>query len=179
MRGWGFHVRTRRGVAAALLALGAPLTLTACAASSYAGVPLRAGAADPRLQQLARRAQSGDKHAQLELGKHLEIGCGVSRDRRWARRLLRQASRDSGGTLWVYAPGVSGAQGRLAPVSMGPPLIGIAEAQARLAGRAGQLACTSAGLVEEADFEATPPVGGLSEGAPNPGGSPRQEEVRP
>jgi TPR repeat protein len=77
MRKGAFQVRALRGFAAALLALAAPLTLAACAPTSYAGISLKPGAADPELQSLARRAQGGDKHAQLELGIRYEEGRGV------------------------------------------------------------------------------------------------------
>jgi hypothetical protein len=53
-----FQCQARRGLAAAALALCAPVALTACAApSTYAGIPLTPGVADPELQDLARRAQ--------------------------------------------------------------------------------------------------------------------------
>lgn len=48
--------------------------------ATYAGIPLAAGAANPQVQSLARRAQAGDKHAQLELGIRYEQGRGLPRD---------------------------------------------------------------------------------------------------
>jgi hypothetical protein len=58
------------------------LPLWACANGSYGGIPLVSGAASVELQDLARRAQAGDKHAQLELGIRFEEGRGVPVDRK-------------------------------------------------------------------------------------------------
>jgi hypothetical protein len=78
--------RVRRSICALLL-LCAPLVAGACAATSYAGIPLAAGAADPELQALARRAQAGDGQAQLELGIRYEQGRGVPAQPALARSL--------------------------------------------------------------------------------------------
>jgi TPR repeat protein len=105
-----------------------------CAGGSYAGIPLAADAADPELQQLARRAQTGDKQAQLELGIRYEEGRGVLRDLDRAERLYRGAAAASGGRTWVYSPSVrKGGSGRAIPVDRGPRQPGLAEAARRLA----------------------------------------------
>jgi hypothetical protein len=107
--------------------------LSACASNSYAGIPLTAGAADPELQALARRAETGDKRAQLELGIRYEEGRGVPRNLQRAEDLYRKAAADSGGTLWVYSPPVGeNGKGRVIPVDRGPRQVGLAEAKRRL-----------------------------------------------
>jgi hypothetical protein len=80
-----------RGAFAAALSIAAGV-LSACASTSYAGIPLTAGAADAELQDLARRAQAEDKHAQLELGIRYEEGRGVAPDFRRASKLYRSAA---------------------------------------------------------------------------------------
>ena len=50
-------------VCALLLPACAPALLAGCTASTYSGISLHPGAADPELQTLAYRAQAGDKHA--------------------------------------------------------------------------------------------------------------------
>lgn len=95
-----------RGVRAPFVALltCVSLSLSACA-SSYAGIPLAAGTADPELQSLARRAQAGDAKAQLELGIRYEEGRGVPADRSRARRLyFAAASESSGKRISIYLP---------------------------------------------------------------------------
>ena len=110
------------------------ITLQACAApSSYMGISLVAGAADPELQQLAYRAQAGDKQAQLELGIRFEEGRGVPVDAKRAMGLYRMAASDSGGTMWVYTPPVGNeTKGRVMPINTGPRLPGLEEASRRL-----------------------------------------------
>lgn len=83
----------RAALAVAMLAV-MPL-LAACAVNSYAGIPFAAGAADPELQALARRAQAGDKHAQLDLGIRYEEGRGVPVDLGRAARLYRMAAEST------------------------------------------------------------------------------------
>jgi hypothetical protein len=115
------------------------LFISSCATNNYMGVPLTAGAADPELQELASRAQAGDKHAQLELGIAFEEGRGVPRELKTAEKLYRLAARDSGGTMWVYSPPVgNGASGRVIPLRRGPRQAGLTEAQARLEALDGQ-----------------------------------------
>jgi hypothetical protein len=116
----------------------ASCALAACAAgSSYMGIPLATAMAagpDAALRNLAARAQSGDKHAQLELGIRFEEGRGVPRDLAKAERLYRLAATDSGGTMWIYSPPVKeGASGRVIPVERGPLQPGLEEASRRLA----------------------------------------------
>src|ERR1044072_8936789 len=86
---------------------------TACTTHSYIGISLVPGQASPELQDLAARAQGGDKQALLDLGIRFEEGKGVPVDRGRAVRLYRQAASASGGTIWVYSPPVGdGARGR-------------------------------------------------------------------
>jgi TPR repeat protein len=118
--------------AAGTLAAGAALLLGGCAVNSYAGVSLKAGAAEPELQHIARRAQLGDKHAQLELGIRYEEGRGVAPDIARAEALYRLAAEDSSGASSTYVPGVGGRNGRVVSVRNGPPQQGLAEAKRRL-----------------------------------------------
>jgi hypothetical protein len=85
------------------------------------------------MRTLARRAQAGDKHAQLELGIRYEEGRGVERDLGRARKFYRAAASDSGGTKWIYSPSVgNGSKGRVIPVHTGPAQAGLTEAKVRL-----------------------------------------------
>ena len=115
--------------------LGAALPLAGCAApASYAGIPLEAGAADPELQSLARRADAGDKHAQLELGIRYEEGRRVPLDRKRAERLYRLAAADEVGRIYVYTPAVHpGGRGRVLSLRSGRREPGLREAARRLA----------------------------------------------
>jgi TPR repeat protein len=120
--------RAIRAAAAVLLA-----ATTACAAHSYMGIPLVPGQASPDVQSLARRAQSGDKQAQLDLGIRFEEGDGVPVDRKRAIMLYRQAASGGGGVTWVYSPPVGiGTSGRVLAVERGVQQKGLAEAKARL-----------------------------------------------
>jgi hypothetical protein len=124
--------RSLRGLVAALV-LCAPLVLSGCTSSSYLGIPFAAGAADADLQALARRAQAGDKHAQLELGVRYEEGRGVSADLHRAEQLYRMAASDSGGTTYVYSPPVGKhGRGRVIPVTQQIRRAGLPEARTRL-----------------------------------------------
>src|ERR1044072_5799874 len=64
---------------------------TACTTHSYMGISLVPGQASPELQDLAARAQGGDKQAQLDLGIRFEAGKEVAVDRGRAVRLYRQS----------------------------------------------------------------------------------------
>ena len=110
------------------------IPLGGCASSSYMGIPLVQGGAEPELQQLVQRARSGDKQAQLELGIAFEEGVGIERDLEKARALYRLAATDSSGQIWVYSPSVGNdTSGRVIPISVGPKLDGLPEAKRRLA----------------------------------------------
>ncbi len=112
----------------------APLLAGGCASHAYAGVPFAPGASDPELQTLARRAQSGDKRAQLELGIRYEEGRGVRADRQRAERLYRLAATDSGGPIAIYSPPVGPhGEGEVVTVERGSLERGLPEAEARLA----------------------------------------------
>ena len=84
------------------------------------------------LGRLAQRANTGDKHAQLELGIRFEEGRGVERDLKKARKLYGKAASDSGGTIWVYSPPVGNSPGRVIPLNTGPKFNGLTEAKKRL-----------------------------------------------
>lgn len=118
----------RRSIGAALLFAGA-----ACASNSYMGISLVSGQASADLQNLARRAQIGDKQAQLDLGIRFEEGAGVPVDRKRATKLYRLAAIDSGGPVWVYIPSVTeGRQGRVIQVGDGSRKPGLIQARLRL-----------------------------------------------
>lgn len=102
---WGEPNRVARAAFTAALALGS-VGLTACASSSYAGIPFAPGTADPELQRLARRAQGGDKQAQLDLGIRYEDGNGVALDRRRAEELYRKAASGTAAVQHVHSPAV-------------------------------------------------------------------------
>lgn len=83
------------------------------------------------LSDLARLASFGNRHAQLELGKRFENGRGVARDWDRAEKLYQSASKNSGGPIWIYVPGVGGAPGRVQQVDM-PVVVGLVEANIAL-----------------------------------------------
>lgn len=128
----GLRLTGKHGLLAAVLA--ASVLLTACAAPTrYAGIDLRPGTADPELQSLARRAQAGDRHAQLELGARYERGVGLPVDFGRAKALYQAAATSSGGTINVYvAPTRAGEPGYLTPVDLGPRRVGLPQAAAKL-----------------------------------------------
>jgi len=105
----------------------------ACASSDYMGLSMAPGAALPEVQALARRAQAGDKQAQLDLGIRFEEGKGVQQDKKRAMRLYRKAAQTSGGTMWVYMPSPgNGAPARVIPVARGSRQAGLEEAKQRM-----------------------------------------------
>ena len=114
--------------------LAASLATAACAApTSYMGIALAPGAANPAVQTLARQALTGDKHAQLALGIRYEEGDGVAPDPKRARKLYRAAATTTGGTIYVYVPPTrKGGRGYVTPVNMGPVVAGLKEAKERL-----------------------------------------------
>ena len=122
----------------ALCAATALAALSACAApSSYMGIAFApvaaAGSGQSEIQSLARRAQAGDKQAQLELGIRFEEGRGVSQDLERARKLYTKAATSSGGLKWIYSPPVgNGTKGRIIPLDTGLVSAGLAEAAVRL-----------------------------------------------
>ena len=129
MRRGRLYVRNLGTAVAALMLCAA----TACVSDSHAGIPLTAGAADPVLQELARRAQAGDKHAQLDLGIRYEEGRGVPVDLERAKKLYRAAATESGGTIQIYTPPVGeNGQGRVVSHNRGPIQPGLPEADRRL-----------------------------------------------
>lgn len=96
-------------------AIVAALALASCTANStYMGIPLRSGGADPDLGALARSAQSGNKRAKLNLGIRFEEARGVARNFQYAMKLYRAAATSSGGERFVYIP----AANHHAPITM-------------------------------------------------------------
>lgn len=120
-------------LAAIVLALSLVL-LPACTSNSYAGIAFAPSAADPALQALARRAEAGDKQAQLALGIRYEEGDGVPVDLDRARDLYRLAANDSGGPLYAYQPAVGNAPARVTRIADAPVQPGLEEARRRLEG---------------------------------------------
>jgi len=84
------------------------------------------------LVTLARRAQLGDKQAQLELGLRFEEGRGVARNLDNARALYSRAATTTGGDIAVYVPGVGDSPGRVTWVNTGPVMPGLSAARERL-----------------------------------------------
>lgn len=105
-----------------------------CAApNSYAGISFASGAAPVNLQEWARRAQLGDKEAQLELGVRFEEGNGVPVNLARAKSLYRSAATTSGGTAFVYVPASRpGRKGMIIPISRYPKIQGLELAKQRL-----------------------------------------------
>ena len=85
---------------------GAALLLAACASQSYMGISLVSGQAASEVQELARRAQNGDKQAQLDLGVRFEDGNGVVRNLARARQLYESAARPIKNITLIYIPSV-------------------------------------------------------------------------
>jgi TPR repeat protein len=93
-----------RATKLALAAVGAS-SLGACAARSvYEGIPLDKGAAEPGLQDLAKRAKAGNRQARLELGKRFEDGRGVVRDVQRACAIFTRTPSGTARETWVYTP---------------------------------------------------------------------------
>gem|GEM_PF-3809979 len=129
------HERARLTAVRACLAFGlamGALALGGCATGSYAGIPLAPGEAQADIEQLARRAQSGDKQAQLELGIRYEQGQGVAADLERAKMLYETAAGSSGGTHLAYSPGSRGGPGQWIPMNSGRESPGLPEAYLRL-----------------------------------------------
>jgi hypothetical protein len=99
--------RSLRAAARALLRLGAPLLLAACATNGYAGLAL---SSDSEIRALGRRALAGDERAQLELGVRFEEGRGVPADLDRARELyFDAATRPSRDRIVTYVATPGGA----------------------------------------------------------------------
>jgi TPR repeat protein len=121
------NVWLRRGIVST-----AALLLAACTTQSYMGISLVPGQASAEVQELAQRAQAGDKQAQLDLGIRYEEGNGVPRRVDYARRLYKAAAQTSGGTQLLYLPAGPDTSASATPVYLGPIRPGIAEAKQRL-----------------------------------------------
>lgn len=107
--------------------------MSGCITSNYLGIALAPGAADPTIQQLAERARSGDKQAQLELGIAFEEGRGVPQSITHARLLYRLAASESGGPIWVYVPASDGGDiPRVMKIDREQKVGGLDEARRRL-----------------------------------------------
>ena len=93
------------------------------------GIPSRPGAADPQLQELARRAMRyRDQYAQLELGKRYEYGIGVPVNWKAAAQLYMAAGTSHPGGIM----GRMGPMGTGIPMNIDAPRKGLPEARARL-----------------------------------------------
>jgi TPR repeat protein len=112
----------------------ASLALAACAApSSYMGISFAPGAAASNLQDLARRAQAGDKQAQLDLGIAYEEGRGDGVDLKRAEALYWMAAADTGRVVLVHSlPYGNGAHGRVLLIQPHRRQAAIPEARKRL-----------------------------------------------
>jgi len=111
------------------LLVGGALLLAGCAHPPVASC----GNSGDVVASLQCRAWSGDKLAQLEMGKRLESGDGVAIDLRQAARFYRMAAQDVSGTTYVYSPPV-GKHGRamVLPIRTGSDQPGLSEAKYRL-----------------------------------------------
>lgn len=111
------------------LLLGSLLLLAGCAHRQTASC---GNNSDP-LAGLQCRAWSGEKLAQLELGRRFETGDGVAVDLKQAAHFYRVAAQDISGTTYVYSPPV-GKRGRsmVLPLRTGIDQPGLAEAKYRL-----------------------------------------------
>jgi hypothetical protein len=117
---------------AAALALGAAGLTGGCAVSStYMGLNLTAPDLPVELRELARRAQAGDKQAQLELGIAFEEGRGVVRNIKLASQLYGAAASDTGGKRTMYVPTGTGSV-QAVTVDTGLLVPGLFEAKRRL-----------------------------------------------
>lgn len=121
-------------VGAVLSVISPALLLSGCATQKeYMGIAFTPGTNSSEVQNLARRAQRGDKQAQLELGIRYEEANGLPQDVKRARKLYRMAATPSGGTIYVYVPATTtSGKGYVTPVNMGPQMEGLEEAKMRL-----------------------------------------------
>jgi len=136
--GWGM-LRARSVMSRTTFVVGVALLSAACANQSYMGISLVPGRASAELQDLARRAQSGNKQAQLDLGIRYEEGIGINRDLNVARRLYTAAAHSTKHAIFIYLPPVrAGGSGTVLPTMVSPPDQGLAAARERLVNIAGQ-----------------------------------------
>jgi TPR repeat protein len=127
-------IRTKPIWFSASVAIGMALLSSACADQGYAmGISLAPDQAPRELQDLALRAQSGDKEAQLELGIRFEDGRGVPVDRARAMRLYAAAASSGDAANYVYAPALGRTKGHALALHNRLVRPGLAEAQQRLA----------------------------------------------
>lgn len=103
--------RPLKTLGAAVAGLLLCVLLSSCAASQVFGVDLTAPSTSEEVKVLARKAQGGDKLAQLELGKRFEAGSGVPKDLARAAKLYAAAAAPIDGasirTLYTPNGGVS------------------------------------------------------------------------
>src|SRR5919112_1602781 len=105
-----------RLLAALCIAVSAP-SLSGCVMYRLPGIPMQPGAADPYLQNLARRAlRYWDADAQLELGIRYEYGRGVPVNWRYAEGFYKQAATSVGSCCWSM-----GSAGKMSYVPSGRP----------------------------------------------------------
>lgn len=111
------------------IAMVAAVSLTGCTSTQYMGISLRPGANDPTLQELAAKAQGGDKQSQYELGRWFE-GSADSNGWKKAIKLYEMAAKSRGGSQLIFFPSPTGVSSKI--VSTGEPMKPLAAAQKRL-----------------------------------------------
>jgi hypothetical protein len=101
-RGWGLL----RFLGAALAGLLFCVPTSSCATSQIFGIDMAAPSTSDEVKILARKAQAGDKPAQLELGKRFEAGRGVPEDLDRAAKLYATAAspHDGASIRTFYSP---------------------------------------------------------------------------
>lgn len=106
--------------------------LSACASEQHYVEPSRYSTS---LTPLISRSNADDKQAQMLLGLMFAEGKAVEKNCKLAKRLLRKAASQSGGTMWVYVPsGISGKAGQVVPFEQGPLYPGLRSARDALKG---------------------------------------------
>jgi len=91
-----------------------------------------AGVEQAEIGSLARRAQAGDKQAQLELGIRFEEGRGVKRNLKKAEKLYRLAASDSLNEVAFYQPKIGSIPAQSLKLKAGSKNDGLHEARERL-----------------------------------------------
>lgn len=113
----------------ALSAAGCAHRLAACTPQMMASSE---EVGDSRFGMLQCKAATGDKEAQLALGKLYEAGQGRSADARRAASFYRAAGSFDDGTAYIYSPAVGESRAQVIPIRRGPQQAGLPEAQYRL-----------------------------------------------
>jgi TPR repeat protein len=88
---------------------------------------------NPEIAALMVASCKGDLHASLRLGTLYENGNGVEADGKKAREFFTIAATTSSGQTSIWVPGAGSVPGHLMMVNSGPAVLGLPEAQYRLA----------------------------------------------